>query len=87
VHAFSDAENAYARKVLDGLPDRAALHDRVAAALSDASAEYWSLRPRGKTLFAMKAQPPLQQPLIVTLGSVDDLTSEVIDRSGRAVHG
>jgi len=44
----------------------------------EASAEYHSLQVRPGCIFAMKKQPPLQQPLLVTLASPDDLASENI---------
>ena len=42
------------------------------------SPEYFGLAYAGKKLFALKRQPPLQQPLLVTLSSADDLSSEQI---------
>ncbi len=41
-------------------------------ALSASSAAYYDLQFRGGTLFAMKYQPPQQQPMLVALPSADD---------------
>jgi prolyl oligopeptidase len=89
VQAWSDAQNRYARHVLDSLPSRAAIEQRVDRLLADASPTYSSLAVRNGIVFAIKSQPPKQQPLLVGLASVDDLVSErvvldpnVLDPSG-----
>ena len=61
VTAWSDAENAYTRAVLDALPDRPAIKARVAALIGDDSPGYGELVARRATLFTMKSQPPKQQ--------------------------
>jgi len=76
VRAWSDAQNHYARKYLDALPIRATLYEQLKALYSQPSPRYSGLRARGGVLFALKTQPPLQQPLLVTLKSADDLGSE-----------
>ncbi len=72
VRAWSDAENIYARSVLDGLPGRAAIAARVEQLEKSSSASYGALVVRGGILFAMKFEPPKQQPMLVTLPSADD---------------
>ena len=76
VRAWSDAQNNRARGYLDALPARAALAARLKSILEATSASYRELEVRGTTLFAMKTQPPKQQPFLVTLRSPDDTGSE-----------
>ena len=87
--AWVKAENAYSRAWLDRLPGRDALHDRLKTLMSGRSNAYNSLVERGGRIFALKNQPPKQQPLLVTLASVDDLASEkvVFDPNAAATDG
>jgi prolyl oligopeptidase len=78
VKAWSDAENQRTRKYLDNLPDRAAIEKQLQEWYAKTSPSYSSLVSRPGILFAMKFQPPKQQPLLVTLASADDLKSEKI---------
>jgi prolyl oligopeptidase len=71
VKAWSEAENAYARTYLESLPGRAILKERFTTLLGGASPSYYDLKNAGGTLFAMKEQPPKQQPFLVTLQSPD----------------
>ncbi len=70
------AENAYSRNYLDAMPARQSLHDRLQTLMSSTSNSYAELVERGGTIFALKNAPPKQQPLLVTLKSVDDLAGE-----------
>lgn len=72
VRRFSDEESRYARSVLDALPGVAALRKRVSDLLKSPSVDFDSLVRRGNTLFAMKTEPPKQQPFLVVLGSPDN---------------
>jgi prolyl oligopeptidase len=76
VRQWSAAENAYARAYLDSLPDRPAIEKRLTELYSNVSADYYSLRYRNAILFAIKYQPPKEQPYLITLRSVDDPSSE-----------
>jgi prolyl oligopeptidase len=76
VRAWSDAENRFARKYLDALPARTALYDELKRLYSQPSPLYFDLRASGGMLFALKRQPPQEQPLLVTLKSADDPQSE-----------
>jgi len=78
VRSWSEAQNAWARRFLAQLPDAAAIRKRVTQLETGTSADYLSLVVRGHILFALKQQPPKQQPLLVTLKSPDDLASERI---------
>ena len=89
VRAWADAENRYARKYLDALPGRDKIYDELKQLYSKPSPVYFTLRPQSGLLFAMKRQPPKEQPLLVTLKSADDPQSErvlvdptVLDPSG-----
>jgi prolyl oligopeptidase len=76
VRAWSDAQNAYARSVLDALPNLAAISRRISELEHARSSRYSHLIARNGTFFAMKLDPSKQQPVLVTLKSLDDLSSE-----------
>jgi prolyl oligopeptidase len=76
VRAWSDAQNQYARKYLDALTIRATLYDELKRLYSLPSPRYSALQTRPGALFALKNQPPQEQPVLVVLKSVDDLDSE-----------
>src|SRR4029077_19410987 len=76
VKSWVDAQNAHTRGVLDKLPSRPAIRDRVAELSRSIPPDYFALEYRGGTLFALKDQPPRNQPMLVALGSVDDLSRE-----------
>jgi prolyl oligopeptidase len=76
VQSWSEAQNAWARHVLAQLPNAAAIRERVRELETGSSADYLGLVVRGGTLFALKQQPPKQQPLLVALKSPDDLAAE-----------
>ena len=78
VKAWSDAQNQRTRQYLDQLPDRAAIEKQLTEWYAKTSPSYSSLVSRPGSLFVMKFQPPKQQPLLVTLTSVDDLKSEKV---------
>jgi len=78
VKAWSDAQNQRTRKSLDSFPDRPAIEKQLQEWYAKTSPSYSSLVSRPGILFAMKFQPPKQQPLLVTLASADDLKSEKV---------
>jgi prolyl oligopeptidase len=78
VKAWSAAQNQRTRDYLDKLPDRAAIEKQLADWYAKTSPSYSSLVSRPGILFAMKFQPPKQQPLLVTLTTADDLKSEKV---------
>ena len=78
VKAWSSVQNQRTRKYLDSLPDRAAIEKQLSDWYAKTSPSYFSLVSRPGILFAMKFQPPKQQPMLVTLASADDLKSEKI---------
>ena len=78
VKAWSDAQNQRTRAYLEKLPDRAAIEKQLTGWFAKTSPSYYGLVSRPTELFAMKFQPPKQQPLLVTLTSADDLKSEKV---------
>src|SRR6266567_6748977 len=78
VKAWSSAQNQRTRKYLDSLPDRAAIEKQLSDWYAKTSPSYFSLVSRPGILFAMKFQPPKQQPMLVTLTSADDLKTEKV---------
>lgn len=89
VKAWSDVQNAYARSFLDRLPGAVEISARVKQIVDAASVSYLSLAWRPGRLFAVKQQPPLNQPLVVVMSSADEPSSErvvldlnVLDPSG-----
>ncbi|MBN1210504.1 MAG: S9 family peptidase [Myxococcaceae bacterium] len=90
VQQWTQGQNTYTRALLDKLPGRDAIRQRVKELMTWQSPAFFALHEAGGTLFAVKAQPPKQQPLLVTLGSLDDASSErvlldpsVVDPSGK----
>lgn len=69
---WSSAENAHARSYLDQLPARAAIRERFKQLIGGSSGRYYELEFHGGLLFAMRYQPPQQQPVLVALRSADD---------------
>ena len=78
VHEWTAAQNKLVREMLDAVPKRAELYEKFKKIYGEASPEYDFLQIRPGRIFAIKRQPPLQQPLLVTLTSVDDLSTERI---------
>ncbi len=79
VREWSTAQNAYARSVLDALPGVDAIRAQVTEILSAETVSYGSVSHRGGKFFAIKRQPPKQQPFIVAMDSLDDVdTARVI---------
>jgi prolyl oligopeptidase len=72
VKQWSAAQNTRTREYLDHLPSRAAIKDRLKQLIGAASPSYYDLQFRAGMLFAMKNQPPQQQPMLVILRSADD---------------
>src|SRR6185437_11745547 len=78
VKKWSREQNKYARHYLDSQPDLTALRKQLTALNSAASADYFALTYRSGKLFALKMQPPKNQPFLITLKSADEPKSEQI---------
>ena len=76
VQAWSNKQNAYARHVLDNLPYIEELRGRITEIMTAESVSYFSLCQRGGKLFAIKRQPPLEQPFLVVMPSAQEPQSE-----------
>ena len=75
VGRWSEEQNAAARAILDKLPGRAAIVRQLEKLNLGASPDYFRLRYEGGRLFALKLQPPRNQPLLIVLDSANDLES------------
>ncbi len=73
---WADAQNAYTRYWLDGKPQRQAILDRIVELTHNVTAQYSGLRAAGNRLFAIKRQPPKEQPFLVVFPGSDSLTGE-----------
>jgi prolyl oligopeptidase len=71
VKQWSNAQNAHARDYLDHLRARPAVKERLLH-LTGESRNYFDLQYRNGVLFALKFEPPKQQPFLVTLHSAND---------------
>src|SRR5579863_3384168 len=68
---WSAAENARSREYLDHLALRPAVKERLTQLSRSRSSRFYDLQFRGGMLFAMKYQPPQEQPALVVLPSAD----------------
>src|ERR1700680_2091482 len=64
VRAWSDAQNKYARKYLDALPMRATFAGELKRLAEHPTLRYFGLTLRQGVLFAVKVQPPAEQPML-----------------------
>jgi len=69
---WSAGQNARSRAYLDHLALRPPIKDRLTQLTRSRSARYFDLQFRGGMLFAMKYQPPQEQPILVALPSADN---------------
>jgi prolyl oligopeptidase len=76
VRRWTEQQNAWTRAQLDQLPFMAALRARVRVLGSDTHPRWYGLTYRPGRLFAIKRQPPHEQPMLVVLASPDDLATE-----------
>ncbi len=76
VQGWSDEQNVYARQVLDRLPHVEELRERITEIMTAESVSYSSLCRREGRLFAIKRQPPLEQPFLVVMPSIREPHSE-----------
>jgi prolyl oligopeptidase len=74
--AWTQAEDAYARAILDALPIRAQIRQFLKKLDDASSPSFYDLAGRGGILFAMNSEPEKQQAMLVTLRSPDDLASK-----------
>jgi prolyl oligopeptidase len=77
VRAWNDAQNQLTRSMLDKVPARSPLYEKLKAIIGEQSSSYFGLIRRSK-LFALKEQPPKNQPFIVTMDSPDEPAAEKV---------
>jgi prolyl oligopeptidase len=65
VIAWSDAQNAVARAHLDSIAHARDIKRRVTDIMRARPAEYFALKHRATGIFALKMEPPKQQPMLV----------------------
>ncbi len=89
VTAWTAAQNALTRRVLDGSPVRAAVAGQIAGLLQSTPVSRFGFQFR-RQLFAFKAEPPRAQPVLVAMKATGVLSSErivldpvALDPSGR----
>jgi prolyl oligopeptidase len=75
VRAWTEAQNRRTRAVLDASPALPGLRKRLRDILAAPQTRFSGLRRAGGTVFAMKRQPPKEQPFLVTLTALDDPNS------------
>ena len=71
VEAWTAAQNRHARAHLDHLPGVDGLRVRVTKILKARTGEYFDVGLGGDALFAIKRQPPKQQPFLVVMSRTD----------------
>ncbi len=76
VKAWSEAQNTHARSHLDAIKVASMVRERLTELETSSSVSYGSIHEAGGTIFAVKNQPPKQQPLIVAFKSLDTTASE-----------
>ena len=83
------AQNKITREALDAIPGREAVHERIKTLALSRSSSYYGLIMQAGKLFAIKSQPPKQQPLLVMLASANTTASEnvIVDPNVLAADG
>jgi prolyl oligopeptidase len=71
VQTWSDAQNAHARSVLDKLPGVSVIRNSVKEILTAKTTSHGSISIRGDRVFAIKRQPPKEQPFLVVMPSLE----------------
>ena len=71
VQAWSEAQNAHARATLDRLPGVAVLRDRLTKIMAAKTTTHRQFAARAGRLFALRRQPPKQQPFLVVMPAPD----------------
>ncbi|WCJ60604.1 prolyl oligopeptidase family serine peptidase [Fontisphaera persica] len=72
VRQWTEAQNAAARAYLDALPERPWIERRLRQLLQVEKPSYYGLQWAGGRLFALRFQPPRQQPELVFMAGPDD---------------
>jgi prolyl oligopeptidase len=79
VQAWSAGQDTYARKILDQLPDLAALKQELTAIIKAPITFYGGFRPAAGTLFGFRKAPDKEQPELIALTDPDHVeTAKVL---------
>jgi prolyl oligopeptidase len=78
VKAWSNEQNAYARAHLDALPNLDVIRARVQEIYEAKVVSHHALSHVGGKYFAIKREPPKQQPFLVVLDSLDSAESRTL---------
>jgi len=73
---WANAQNAYTRHRLDSAPQRQPILERIVELRHNVSPKYFALKAIGGRVFAIKRQPPREQPFLVVFPPGDSLTGE-----------
>lgn len=76
VRAWSDAQNQRTRNYLDALAVREPIRKWLREVANTTSVSYFAIRLPRDVFFAMKIQPPKNQPFLITFKSLDDPAPE-----------
>lgn len=76
VRAWSDGQNNRTRTYLDGLAVREPIRKWLREVANATSVSYFDIRLPRDVFFAMKVQPPKNQPFLITFKSLEDPASE-----------
>jgi prolyl oligopeptidase len=76
VRAWSDAQNQRTRNYLDALAVREPIRKWLREVANTTSVSYFAIRLPRDVFFAMKDQPPKNQPFLITFKSLDDPAPE-----------
>src|SRR5262245_25318997 len=67
VQKWSEAQNAHARSVLDKLPGAEALREKLTKIMAAKTTSHSALAVRAGKVFALRKEPPKEQPFLVVL--------------------
>lgn len=89
VKEWTARQREYARSYLDAIPNRPKIAARLTELYDATSTSYHSLQFATGHFFALKRQPPAEQPILVTLNSPNDLASEkiILDPNNLSTNG
>ena len=77
VRQWNDEQNRFSRSMLAKIPSRETIASRLKSIYANEPVTYYDFYQR-KMFFALKVQPPRNQPLLVMMKSPEDLDSEKV---------
>jgi len=76
VQRWTNEENRHTRAILEQYPAFSTVHEHVQTLMTHRSPGYGALQYCGGKLFALKSEPPKNQPFLVIMPSADDPKAE-----------